>query len=224
MDKIERKVHAESDMDLASDLDQDLWPEPGLPPWVPTKEDLEIQKRLWCWMTPDQLAYRPDLVQELDTPVGSWFRANSSNMYLDALEFAEYWVRYEMTKLKDKEKKEAVDLDESGLGTWVPVQESKPGETNNDPKAIDPDRPGPGYHFYTTPGPDKTILRWAYLPKSALLHAPDVPSLTPNLREFPCKYYHSGSECFQGDKCRFSHGPLNPHTKMLLDKVRFPLN
>ncbi|XP_041466447.1 zinc finger CCCH domain-containing protein 4-like isoform X1 [Lytechinus variegatus] len=207
-----------SDMDLASDIDQDPWPEPGLPPWVPTKEDLEIEKRLWCWMTPDQLPDRPDLVEELGTAIGSWFRADPSNMYEDALEFAEYWVRHEMEKV-EAQKEALGDSIEPGLGAWVPVQEPALEDiVDIDPKVIDPDRPGPGYHFYTTPGPEETVLRWAYLPKSALLHAPDVPSLTPNLRDFPCKYFHSGSECYQGEKCRFSHEPLNPHTKMLLEK------
>lgn len=47
----------------------------------------------------------------------------------------------------------------------------------------------------------------------------ECPSLTPVLREFPCKLFHTTGNCVNGDECMFSHDALNEDTQDLLDKV-----
>lgn len=34
--------------------------------------------------------------------------------------------------------------------------------------------------------------------------------------EFPCKFFHTNTECYAGEKCRFSHAPLTEETRAIL--------
>ncbi|KAL5972080.1 Zinc finger CCCH domain-containing protein 4 [Taenia solium] len=37
--------------------------------------------------------------------------------------------------------------------------------------------------------------------------------------EFPCKFFHLSKNCYHGGNCKFSHKPLTPSTRSLLDKL-----
>ena len=38
-------------------------------------------------------------------------------------------------------------------------------------------------------------------------------------QDFPCKFFHIGMTCYQGNSCKFSHAPLNEETSKLLEKA-----
>ena len=38
-------------------------------------------------------------------------------------------------------------------------------------------------------------------------------------QDFPCKFFHIGLTCYQGNGCKFSHAPLNEETSKLLEKA-----
>ncbi|GIY91048.1 hypothetical protein CEXT_748261 [Caerostris extrusa] len=40
--------------------------------------------------------------------------------------------------------------------------------------------------------------------------------LNINLRDFPCKFYHTGAECYAKNGCRFSHEPLSEEMQNIL--------
>ncbi|KAL4613030.1 zinc finger CCCH domain-containing protein 8 [Arapaima gigas] len=72
--------------------------------------------------------------------------------------------------------------------------------------------------FYTsgfcTKGADCIFMHMLSFPPFA-----QFMSLTLFSCDYPCKFFHTGTKCYQGDKCRFSHDPLTEVTRPLLEKV-----
>ena len=40
-----------------------------------------------------------------------------------------------------------------------------------------------------------------------------------SLGDFPCKYFYTRHMCYHGDKCKFSHAPLNQESYEILMSV-----
>ncbi|XP_076801481.1 uncharacterized protein LOC143445948 [Clavelina lepadiformis] len=38
--------------------------------------------------------------------------------------------------------------------------------------------------------------------------------------EYPCRYFHTGTQCISGENCRYSHDPLNEQTKEIIEKFQ----
>jgi len=41
-------------------------------------------------------------------------------------------------------------------------------------------------------------------------------------KEFPCKFFHTGATCFDGENCKFSHEPLTEETSQILKQFLHP--
>lgn len=46
-----------------------------------------------------------------------------------------------------------------------------------------------------------------------------LESLTCFSHEYPCKFFHTGQECYQGDNCKFSHDEPNEETAPIVERV-----
>ena len=39
------------------------------------------------------------------------------------------------------------------------------------------------------------------------------------LDDYPCRFYHTGQECYQGDNCKFSHDEPTEELQHIVDQV-----